>query len=482
VCDVNLSLSNRLDEWSQRDRCVSIFSARWEGVIGYAAGAMISTTETLSLSRRAHRAIPAGCHTYSKGDDQFPLNAPAFIVSGRGALVRDPDGNEFLDWGMGLRSVILGHAYPRVVEAVVAELEHGSNFTRPSPLETLLAEDLIDLIPCAEMVKLAKNGSDVTTASLRLARAATGRDLVVFPREHPFHSCDDWFIGTTAVDAGVPDAIKRLSLTVPYGDRHALATLFSEHPGEIAAVIMEPATDAPPPSGYLEAVRELTRREGAVLIFDEIITGFRWHEAGAQTLYGVTPDMATFGKALANGFAISALVGRREIMELGGLHHDLPRVFLLSATHGGETHSIAAARATIAEIKQRDAVGHIWRIGAELQRGLNEAARVAGVSTVAVCGGYPCSPVLSFDSGNLAHSAGLRTLFLQEMVAGGVLIPYVAPSLSHDSGDVDRTCEVAARAFVQVREVLDGAPLPERLRGPAVKPVFRRFNATEVEA
>jgi glutamate-1-semialdehyde 2,1-aminomutase len=442
---------------------------------------MISTDEMLPLSRRARQVIPAGCHTYSKGDDQFPANAPAFILSGRGCLVRDPAGNEFLDWGMGLRSVILGHAYPRVVEAAAAELERGSNFTRPSPLEMLLAEDLIDLIPCAEMVKLAKNGSDVTTASLRLARAATGRDLVVFPREHPFHSFDDWFIGSTPVDAGVPEATKRLSLTVSYGDIAALERLFAARRGEIAAVIMEPATDAPPPEGYLQAVRELTRREGAVLVFDEIITGFRWHEAGAQSFYGVTPDMATFGKAIANGFSVSALVGRREIMELGGLDHDLPRVFLLSATHGGETHALAAARACIAEIREADAIGHVWRIGERLQRGLEQAARLAGVAGVVRCGGYPCSPVLSFDVGDPLRSAELRTLFLQETVAAGILMPYIAPSLSHEDDDVERTVEAAARAFAQVREVLDGAPLAERLRGPAVKPVFRRFNAVEVD-
>jgi glutamate-1-semialdehyde 2,1-aminomutase len=191
--------------------------------------------------------------------------------------------------------------------------------------------------------------------------------------------------------------------------------------------------------------------------------------------------MATFGKAIANGFSISALVGRREIMELGGLDHERPRVFLLSATHGGETHSIAAARATIAETHEVEAVGHIWRIGALLQQGLQEAARAAGVAAVVSCRGYPCSPVLSFDDGDPLRSAGLRTLFLQETVAEGVLIPYIAPSFSHDTDAVDRTCEAAARAFVQIREVLDGAPLQDRLLGPAVKPVFRRFNTSGVD-
>jgi glutamate-1-semialdehyde 2,1-aminomutase len=440
--------------------------------------ATLSAAETPSLSTRAHRAIPGGCHTYSKGDDQFPANAPTFIASGRGALARDLAGNEFLDWGMGLRSVILGHAYPRVVQAAIAELHRGSNFTRPSPIETLLAERLIELIPCAEMVKLAKNGSDVTTAAVRLARAATGRDLVLFPQEHPFYSADDWFIGTTPVDAGVPQATKALSLTFPYGDLPALERLLAERRGAVAAVIMEAATDAPPPPGYLEAVRELTYRDGIVLVFDEMITGFRWHAGGAQALYGVTPDLATFGKAMANGFSVAALVGRREIMELGGLEHDRPRVFLLSATHGGETHAIAAALATIAEICERDVTDHVWKVGALLQRGLEEAARAAGVASVVSCRGYPCSPVLSFEAGG-ARSAALRTLFLQETVAEGVLIPYIAPSFSHGPKEVERTLETAARAFVRIAEVLEGAALEDRLHGPPVKPVFRRWNSDE---
>ena len=436
-----------------------------------------------SLRERARRAIPAGCHTYSKGDDQFPSNAPGFIVSGRGCHARDPEGIDYLDWGMGLRSVLLGHAYPRITAAAIAELKRGSNFTRPSPIETELAEVLIDLVPSAEMVKLAKNGSDVTTAAVRLARAATGRPIVVFPREHPFHSFDDWFIGSTVVDAGVPEATKRLSHTFAYGDLADLEALLARLAGRVAAVVMEPATITEPPEGYLEGVRELTRREGVLLVFDEMITGFRWHERGAQALYGVVPDMSTFGKAIGNGFSVSALVGRRDVMELGGLDHDRARVFLLSATHGGETHAIAAALATIAEVRERDVVSHLWRIGRQLQNGLNAAAAEAGVGEVVSCTGYPCSPVLGFDQGgDVVAAAQLRTLFMQEMVEQRILIPYIAPSFSHGREEVERTVAAAAVALASVREVLEGAPIESRLRGEAARPVFRRFNAIEVDA
>ena len=434
------------------------------------------------LQQRAHRAIPAGCHTYSKGDDQFPANAPKFLVRGEGSQVWDPEGNQFLDWGMGLRSVILGHAHPRVVDAAVTALRDGSNFTRPSTLELEVAERLIDLIPAAEMVKFAKNGSDVTTAAGRLARAYTGRDLIAFPAEHPFYSFDDWFIGTTRVDAGVPRDVTALSRTFPYGDLDALDALLRAEGDRVAMVIMEAATDADPPEGYLEGVRALTERHGVLLTFDEMITGFRWDLRGAQHRYGVTPDMATFGKALANGLSVSALVGRRDVLELGGIHHDRPRVFLLSATHGGETHALAAAGATIDELSDSDGPEQLAATGAALQEALNAAALAAGVDRVVRAGGLPCSPVLVFDAdGDAARSAGLRTLFLQETVARGVLIPYIAPSLAHTPDDVARTGEAAAEAFAAVRRVLDGEPLESLLDGPAVKPVFRRYNAVDLD-
>lgn len=435
-----------------------------------------------TFQERAHRLIPGGGHTYSKGDDQFPANAPALVVSGSGCRVVGDDGREFLDWGMGLRSVLLGHAHPRVVEAVTAEVRRGTNFTRPSPIEGEVAERLVDLIPSAEMVKFAKNGSDVTTAAVRLARAYTGRDLVAFPKEHPFYSVDDWFIGTTAVDAGVPQATKDLSITFPYGDLAAAQALFAAHPGAIAAVIMEAATSADPPAGYLEGMRALTEREGALLVFDEMITGFRWSAAGAQARYGVTPDLSTFGKAIANGFSVSALVGRRDVLELGGLFHDRPRVFLLSTTHGGETHALAAARETIDVVVEEDVSGHVWRVGRQLQDALNAAAADAGVDEVVRCGGLACSPILTVGTGDARRDAELRTLILQEAVERGVLMPYFAPSLAHDGEAVAQTAEAAAAGFAAVREVLDGRPIAEVLRGEAVRPVFRRFNAVELDA
>lgn len=426
-----------------------------------------------ALADRAARAIPAGCHTYSKGADQFPELAPGFIVEGQGAWVLDVDENRFLDWGMGLRSVILGHAYPRVSEAVIGEVRRGSNFTRPSPIETEVAERLIDMIPSAEMVKFAKNGSDVTSAAIRLARAYTGRPLIAFPQEHPFFSFDDWFIGSTVMDAGVPEETKALSLRFGYGDLESLERLFAQHPGRIACVISEMATTEEPPPGFLQGLRDLTRREGAVLVFDEMITGLRWHPGGAQSYYGVTPDLSTFGKALANGFSVSALVGRRDIMELGGLEQDAPRVFLLSATHGGETHALAAARETLDMTREGRVTDTVWAVGRALQNGLNHASAAAGLGDVVACGGYPCSPILTFAA---ERSDGLRTLFMQEMARRGVLIPYIAPSVSHGEEELAFTIGAAEESLKVVRRVLDGEPLERLLVGPPVQRVFRRFN------
>lgn len=426
------------------------------------------------LRERAQQVIPAGCHTYSKGDDQFPANAPPFIRAGRGARVWDTDGAEYIDWGMGLRAVILGHAYPRVIDAVAAELPNGSNFVRASPLEAQLAERLIELIPCAEMVKLAKNGSDVTTAAVRLARAATGRDVVACA-DQPFFSVDDWFIGTTPVDAGIPRAYRDLTATFRYNSLDSLRELFAKHRDRVAAVILEPISLDWPEPGFLEGVRDLCTANGSVLIFDEIITGFRFGLQGAQARFGVTPDLATFGKAMANGFSVSALVGRRDIMDLGGIRHDRPRAFLLSTTHGGETHEIAGALATLRVLEEADVASHIWSIGEELVNGFRAVVAALGLQDHAMAIGAPCSPAFVFYGRDGSPSAELRTLFMQELVSRGILMPYIAPSLSHSSLDVERTVEASAEALQVVKRGVEHG-VDGLLIGPAVRPVFRRFN------
>lgn len=427
------------------------------------------------LAEKAARLIPAGCHTYSKSDDQFPFLAPGFIVRGNGCYVTDVDGNEFLDWGMGLRSVVLGHCYPAVLEAVYRQLQMGVNFTRPSPIEAELAQLLVDLIPSAGMVKLAKNGSDVTSAAIRLARAHTARDYVAVCREQPFFSFYDWFIGITPCNAGVPAAVRELTLQFSYNDLSSLEDLFRRYPDKIAAVILEPVSTGPPEDNFLQEVKELTRRNGAVLIFDEMISGFRWHLSGAQKYFGVAPDLSTFGKAMANGFSVAALVGKKEIMELGGLTHNKEKVFLLSSTHGGETHAIAAAIATIIEMRKKNVIDHIWRIGQRLQSGFNRVCEDSGMSEYVRMSGYPCSPFIICRDRRGDVSLPLRTLLLQEFIRQGILIPYISVSFSHAENEVDKTLEALKKALVVYRDALDKGA--ERfLTGLPVKPVFRKYN------
>lgn len=428
-----------------------------------------------ALRKRAHTLIPGGGHTYSKGDDQFPSNAPPLLERGKGAYVWDVDGRKWLDFGMGLRAVILGHAYDPVVRAVKAELPRGSNFTRPSPIEGDLAELLSAVVPCGEMSKFAKNGSDVTSAATKIARAFTGRDLIAACKANPFYSFDDWWIGKTETNSGIPKAFSDLTLTWDFNDLDSLTRLFDAHPGKIACVILEPVALDPPKGSFLKDVVELAHKNGALVVFDEMISGFRYHLKGAQGLYGATPDMATYGKALANGFSVSALCGRAEVMRIGGLQHDRERVFMLSATHGAETHALAAAIASIKEIKKHDVSGHIAKLGKRLKAGFDEAAKDAGLAGVVYSGGYDQSPVLFCKDRDGKISLPLRTLFLQEMCARSILIPYIAVSLAHRVEDIDRTVEAAAEAFALYARALEDG-VEKYLRGAAVKPVFRRWN------
>lgn len=424
---------------------------------------------------RARRLIPGGGHTYSKGDDQFPTNAPALIERGLGCWCWDTDGKKWLDFGMGLRSVILGHAYEPVLEAVRTELAKGSNFTRPAPIEGQLAEQLAALIPCAEMSKFAKNGSDVTSAATRLARAYTGRDMIAACRDNPFYSFDDWWIGRTEVAAGIPKAISDLTVTFQYNDLGSLQALFDAHPDRIACVILEPVALTAPRDRFLNDVVELAHRHGALVVFDEMISGFRYDLRGAQTMYGVRPDLATFGKAIANGFSVAALSGRADVMRLGGLDHDRERVFLLSATHGAETHALAAAIATISEMERHDVAGHVRRLGARLMRGVRAAADKAGVAGLVDCIGFEASPVLVCKDKSGNPSLPFRTLLLQEMASRSILIPYIAISLSHSEAEIDLTIDALGDSLAVYARALEEG-VERHLRGPAVKPVFRRRN------
>lgn len=427
-----------------------------------------------ALRPRFHELIPGGCHTYAKGDDQYPEGMAPYIVRGAGCRVWDVDGNEFIEYGAGLRAVTLGHAYAPVVEAARAQLVLGSNFVRPATIELECAEAFLEFVPRAEMVKFCKDGSDATSGALKLARAHTGRDLVAICANHPFFSVDDWFIGASGMPGGIPQATRELTVKFNYNDLASLETLFEQHPGRIAAVVLEAEKETAPVPGFFEGIRKLCDRHGTVFILDEMITGFRWHAGGAQACYGIEPDLSTFGKALANGFSVSALAGKRELMRLGGADHDRERVFLLSTTHGAETHGLAAALATMKVYRDEPVIDTLWRRGSRLASGLREAAAAAGVGEYVPILGQPCCLVFGSRDAQGQPSQPFRTLLMQELIQRGVLATSLVVNYSHTEADIDQTVEAFAAAFVVYRRALDEG-IEKHLVGRPVKPAIRRF-------
>jgi glutamate-1-semialdehyde 2,1-aminomutase len=432
-------------------------------------------SESRRLQARSHAIIPGGAHTYAKGDDQFPEQAPAFIARGKGCHVWDVDGNEFIEYGIGLRAVTLGHAFEPVVEAAQRQMLLGSNFTRPARIEVEYAEDFLKELANADMVKFAKNGSDVTTAAVKLARAYTGRDLVALCSDQPFFSVDDWFIGRTETNAGIPKVIQDLTVSFRYNNLDSVKELFARYPNRIACIIMEAATTEEPQDHFLRHVKRLCEECGSLFILDETITGFRWHIGGAQAVYDVVPHLSTFGKGMGNGFAIAALAGQREIMKLGGLDHTQDRVFLLSTTHGAETHTLAAAWETLRVYRQSNVVEQLYRQGERLRIGVNQCIlrhRIGGQFEVQ---GRACNLIYVTKDTDSERSQAFRTLFLQELIRGGIIAPSFVVSFSHSDEDIDRTIDVVDKALgIYAKALADG--VDKYLLGRPVKPVNRRYN------
>lgn len=430
----------------------------------------------INYREELHRLIPGGAHTYSRGDDQYPENAPAILERGKGAYVWDPEGNKFLDYGMGLRSVTLGYDHEAVSEAAIQEIHKGNNLTRATVTEYKAAKLITELIPGAEMVKFGKNGSTVTSAAIKLARAFTGRKYVALCAEHPFFSYDDWFIGTTPMQKGIPDEKSALSLRFHYNDIGSVEKLFEAYSGQIAALILEPATFVEPKDNFLHKVKELCKKNGAVFILDEMITGFRWDLQGAQKYFDIEADLCTFGKGMANGFPLAALTGKREIMDLGGIRKEgAERVFLISTTHGSEMASLGAFIKTVEVYRQKDVCGHLWKYGRQLIDGMNGAAKELGIEKYFKAEGFACSPVYFTSDPAGKISLEYRTLFSQEMIKNGVLIPWIALSLAHGDTELNMTLEAVRRSLSVYKQALEGG-ISNFLKGKAVRPVFRKFN------
>lgn len=413
---------------------------------------------------RALASIPLASQTFSKSHQQWVRGVtPLFIERGRGARIWDIDGNPYIDYVLGLLPIVLGYCDPDVDAAIRDQLDKGIVFPLASTLEAELAERLIRLIPSAEMVRFGKNGSDATTAAVRLARAHTGRDRVLLAGYHGWH---DWYIGTTTRDLGVPAAVKALSGTFRFNDADALEKALTADPDGIAAVVLEPAGAATPAPSFLERLRELTQRFGVILIFDEIVTGFRVHLGGAQARYGVTPDLSCFGKAMGNGMPISAVVGRAGIMR------GMEDIFF-SGTFGGECLSLAAAIATIDKLEREDVPARLSILGERLTGMFNAVAAEAGLADVMAIAGEGWWPRIAWKSAPVEQKL-LVSLFRQEVVAHGIFMgASFNLCLAHDSDVIERDSEKALRgALTALRSHLDAADPRARLKGEMYQPTF----------
>lgn len=451
-------------------------------------------------SNRLQASIPGGAHTYSRGVDQFSKNSPPLLKGGKGVTVWTPEGEEFFDFGMALRAVTLGYGEPRVNAAAISQIQLGNNLTRPSLIELEAAESIISHFPSIEMVKFAKNGSNVTTAAIKLARAFTGRKKVIIPEEQPFFSFDDWFISGTPMSRGTEPNSSKNIIRVRYGDMNQLIDVFRENPGDIAAVMLEPISGNLNPCAnhnsapfrvqspcktcpladisFLKKVESLVTANGALLILDEMITGFRWHLEGAASYFDIRPDMVTYGKAAANGFSFAFLGGRADVMKLGGINEEgMERVFLLSSTHGGEMSSLGAFAQTLQIYQTEGIVERLWEIAHLYQDLFVAAIEKHHMERNVEVGGSLLLPVLAFRDNDGTPSPLLRTLFQHAMTEKGVLMPWISYSLGHEAPEV---VAATSKAFSYALERLDQvnkspslSPFPST---DNLRPVFRKFN------
>lgn len=419
------------------------------------------------LLERAERVIPLGSQTFSKSRTQYPLGvSPLFADRGKGARLWDVDGNEYVDFVSSLLSVTLGYGDPDVDAAVRGILDSGSILSLPHVLETEVAELIVDMVPSVEQVRFGKNGSDATAGAVRLARAFTGRDHVLVCG---YHGWQDWYIGSTLRNLGVPQATRDLSHSVAFNDVDALERRFAEFPGQIAALVMEPMNVEWPRDGYYAAVRALCDREGALLVFDETITGFRFANGGAQELFGVTPDLSCFGKGLANGFPLAALGGRADVMKL------MEEIFF-SFTFGGDMLSLAAAKATLEKLRREPVVDHIGRLGRRIIDELPGIIASGGLDAIFTVKGHPSWTFLANvdPAADGAQGYRIKTLLMQELQQRGFLsLGTHNLNYAHGDADIDGLLGAYRDILPMIADCLARGDFSDRIRGHELVPLFK---------
>jgi glutamate-1-semialdehyde 2,1-aminomutase len=415
------------------------------------------------LLNRALQVIPLGSQTFSKSITQYPKGvSPLFIERGNGARVWDVDGNEYIDFVNSLAAVTLGYCDKDVDRAVQEQMKSGVTFSLPHKLEMEVAEKLIEIIPCAEKVRFAKNGTDATSASIRIARAYTGKEHIAVCG---YHGWQDWYIGSTTRDLGVPKAVKDLTHRFEYNNIESLEKLFHEQ--ELACVIMEPMNVEYPKNNFLEKVKELAHKNNALLIFDEIVTGFRFSLGGAQELFNVIPDLATFGKGMANGYPLSAIVGGDEIMQ------KVEDIFF-SGTFGGETLSLVAANTVIDKYKNQNVIEYFYDLGKYLLIELDQLINDKNLSDIFYTSGHPSWSFLQIKEQKKYSSYEVKTFFLQEMFQRGILtLGAHNLSFSHTKSDIDQLLLVYDEVLPLIKEKIQNSNLIEAISGDILEPLFK---------
>jgi len=430
-------------------------------------------TKSNAIYERAQKIIPAGSQTFSKGVTQFVNGfAPKYIHRGKGAYTWDVDGNKYLDYIMACHPIILGYADDDVNRAIIEQLELGSTFSLMNELEVDVTELLVETIPCAEAARFGKNGADATTIGVRIARAVTGRDHIAYCGYHGWH---DWYIANTDLNSGIPSFNQQLAHSFIYNDLDSLEKIFKEYPDDIAIVIMEPLTIIAPENNFLHEVKKMAHYYGALLMFDEIITGYRFAVGGAQELTGVTPDLTSLAKAISNAVPLSAIVGRKEYL------FALEKTFF-SFTYGGDCIGLAAAKACIPKIRKLNVPDHLWKVGQVLKDGFNQLVADLGLSNFFECIGYPCRSIISMNGCEKYDNLEMKSFIQQELIREGVLwAAYHALSYSHSLEDINYTLNAYESALIQFKKIVDnGLDLRSKIEGVPVKAVFRKvadFNS-----
>jgi len=419
------------------------------------------------LYERAKKVIGSGTNTFSRAPGVFPEGvAPKFIERQFGCHAWDVDGNEYIDMVMGCGPVSIGYNHPAINNAIKAQMDKGILYSLLNPLEVEVAEKLVDCIPCAEMVKFSKNGSDVCAAAIKIARHVTGKDMVFC---WGYHGFQDWYISTTDRNAGIPQAVRDLTKTFEYNDIEGLKKMFKAHEGQVAAVMMEPVIAEKPKDDFLQKVKDLAHENGALLIFDEMISGFKFAMGGVQEYLGVTPDLATFGKGITNGMPLGVLAGKAEYMK------EFDKVFL-SSTYAPEALTLAAASANIDFYKENNVIDAIWEKGNYIKAGFHAVIEKYGIGKSVSLAGYPVRLMVNTHGDDGVQDPKLATLYQQEMFKNGILCfsGVLKLSYSHSTEDLDVLIQAFDEACKVIMTALDsGKSIDEFLDGPPGAPVFK---------